>query len=656
MMLCNRFFMLLTSLAVAALAGSSSDRRSFLQAENETKEMNGVLAGNRSSSEEHEKTPHADCGGLDAPQNQACKEVATWAATSGKADPEAPLWYKKMKRISGLEFAEASQDDFQRLYFCAPPGGKKFKCGMPPCRCTNPPCHVCAKKESVASKMKPKVTRGVMPPKTPFEYNGMEWPKMTIKGTGEMHIFAVGDWGGLAGEITDSAMIIQYLGGERPGPHTMGRYRIDEKTREGICLSGEMINCMGTKGKKCTGDYDKLGASLVSPTKCCPHGCGYTPEVDVRAQTLVAKQMEARAKTSKPDYILNVGDNFYWGGIDGKCGETPMSTISEVTATQFKWIFENMYSGPGLDGKPWLSVLGNHDWGGRTFFSAWDQQIAYTWVSDRWILPAVYWMQHVEYPDLDFSVDFYMTDSNIVDAHADPGQDPASNICSGEFNGDESCSSVGGPPDRKGCHSWFQKLWDEGAEWVTEKLKKSTSDWQILVTHFPCGHEEPFYKKLHEDHGLDLLVTGHTHKQQWWEEGERKRMGGLPCFITGGGGGIVSESPPDRTSHDTAYGFYDLIISKNIINIESINWEGKTVGKWSIKPGSGVTANSHDSSSALRRGKLTESPSQTGSSKASVGSCKVYPCGTYASDRMCQCNDKCSKYANCCTDYAEQCT
>ena len=54
---------------------------------------------------------------------------------------------------------------------------------------------------------------------------------------------------------------------------------------------------------------------------------------------------------NNPDYLLNVGDNFYWGGIFGKCGDTPMSKINDVTRAQFNWIFENVYKGPGLDGK-----------------------------------------------------------------------------------------------------------------------------------------------------------------------------------------------------------------------------------------------------------------------------------------------------------------
>ena len=55
---------------------------------------------------------------------------------------------------------------------------------------------------------------------------------------------------------------------------------------------------------------------------------------------------------------------------------------------------------------------------------------------------------------------------------------------------------IGGPSSIEQCHDWFQKLWDEGATWATSKLKASQSDWQIMVTHFPCGHKAKFYKEL----------------------------------------------------------------------------------------------------------------------------------------------------------------
>eukprot|EP00933_Yihiella_yeosuensis_P014885 TRINITY_DN13148_c0_g1_i1.p1 TRINITY_DN13148_c0_g1~~TRINITY_DN13148_c0_g1_i1.p1 ORF type:complete len:352 (+),score=56.28 TRINITY_DN13148_c0_g1_i1:65-1057(+) len=264
-----------------------------------------------------------------------------------------------------------------------------------------------------------------------------------------------------------------------------------------------------------------------------------------------------------------------------------MDKVSDITATQFAWIYENIYNSPELH-KPWLSVFGNHDWGGREFDASWDQQIAYTWVSDKWFLPAPYWMQPVEYIDQGFSVDIFMTDSNVEDALTDTKANSEHNICGDLHNPPgASCAHIGGPSSTRECHSWFQKLWDESAAWVKQKLKESKATWQILVTHFPCGHKEKFYRSLHLQYGLDLMVTGHVHFQKMYWSPER--LGGLTCFITGGGGGITSEnSVKINDPYDHQYGFYDLTISKEEIYIESINWKGNIIANETVKPYAGT--------------------------------------------------------------------
>ena len=66
-----------------------------------------------------------------------------------------------------------------------------------------------------------------------------------------------------------------------------------------------------------------------SETRGCPHDARKSlafgaPGVDDNPQILVANAFKARAALKDPQYILNVGDNFYWGGIEKTCGE-PMN-------------------------------------------------------------------------------------------------------------------------------------------------------------------------------------------------------------------------------------------------------------------------------------------------------------------------------------------
>jgi len=438
-----------------------------------------------------------------------------------------------------------------------------------------------------------------------------------------MHIFAIGDWGGLDGQATGD--MIFYKGGQEAGPHVFPRSR-------GACTMKDLQDCYNSEGQNC-----KIT-------------CGWEKGVDDQAQLLVAAQMRARAAKSDPSYVLNVGDNFYQGGIWADCG-SPMHKMAPITLHQFSTVFDGVYHGPGLDGKKWLSVLGNHDWGGWQFNHAWDQQIAFTWHSPRWVMPAVYWSQLVRYPDQDFSAEFFMLDSNAMDAKPED-HDPDHNICGPNNPPQVSCSVAGGPASKEQCHQWFRDLWNEQKQWLERRLRESTADWQVVVTHFPCGFETPWFWHLHLSLGLDVLVTGHRHEQELWHP---SMLGGLACFVTGGGGGITSEKSP-KGKHSSQYGFFDLAISKHAMTIESINYNGITIGKQTVQPrhawsqGTGGGGGGGGSSGA---GAAAPAPPAPASEEAS---CARYGCSGFSLSRPCQCNPACRRYGNCCHDYETQCT
>eukprot|EP00930_Biecheleria_cincta_P097589 TRINITY_DN89293_c0_g1_i1.p1 TRINITY_DN89293_c0_g1~~TRINITY_DN89293_c0_g1_i1.p1 ORF type:complete len:739 (+),score=113.48 TRINITY_DN89293_c0_g1_i1:133-2349(+) len=520
------------------------------------------------------------CGSIDEPANAICKKAVVWAGKGGKWDPHASSWFADMKVIAGVDFADATQDDFQRLYFCAPPGGKGENCGVGPCQCSKPPCNTCyggappqPKRPGCEDGGADVDTMKCKPPAMPMDYKGKEWPAMTVSGPGPFHFFSVGDWGGMDGSlnpIEGRIKLIAYPQGAKAGPSVFPRTRWNKRHTVELCGHKEFVACYASDG-----------------ANCLP-GCGFVKGVDDQPQILVANSMKARAAKNDPKFVLNVGDNFYWGGIEKTCG-TPMDQLSYTAHHQFDQIYERVYTGAGLDGKPWFSVLGNHDWGGRVFNNGWDQQIAYTWHSTRWVMPAPYYTSRVDFPDAGFSVDLFFLDSNYNDAE-DPSKDSEHNICGVHNPPGADCSPVGGPSSVETCKQYFADLWQEQVTWVKQKLSEAKGDWQIAVTHFPCGHAQDFYKELHQTYGLDLLVTGHRHDQELWDPKTRQSgLGGLTCFVTGGGGGISSEATPNPDNKkdwygEGEYGFFDLTISKSAILIESINYDGKVLKTAEVQP------------------------------------------------------------------------
>eukprot|EP00440_Ansanella_granifera_P036483 gb/GFBE01039584.1/.p1 GENE.gb/GFBE01039584.1/~~gb/GFBE01039584.1/.p1 ORF type:complete len:571 (+),score=105.94 gb/GFBE01039584.1/:1-1713(+) len=299
--------------------------------------------------------------------------------------------------------------------------------------------------------------------------------------------------------------------------------------------------------------------------------------VDRWAQQAVAHQFNMRARWRRPDYVLNVGDNFYWGGVDCWCGKPAWN---QCDTSQFRWIYENVYKGPGVDGVQWLSVLGNHDYGGWQFNRGWDQAIAYSWKkhwynTGRWVQPAQFYSATVHY-NHNFSVDYFMVDTNVADAKPH-WQDPNHNLCGVHNPWGASCG-VEGPHNAYTCWIWFRKLWNKQKAWLEKNLALAAnrSEWQIIVTHFPASYHSWYWKPLAEKYGIDVFVSGHRHEQflvgPWtgWNPIKPSTL-----VISGGGGGVTSERYPNTWGWDDEYGFMDMTIWRDKLKIQAVSHGGK---------------------------------------------------------------------------------
>lgn len=325
------------------------------------------------------------------------------------------------------------------------------------------------------------------------------------------------------------------------------------------------------------------GGSWVAPadhrsSQFKGHSRAFIKGADDFAQHKVADAMMDHAAVDRVDYILNVGDNFYWGGISATCGNFDKFE----GGPQWTHIYENMYHGP-LDTVQWLSVLGNHDWGGWHYLAAWDQTIGYTWGAPgskwRWFQPALYYKTRAIYEQTDpdhhekgFMVDYFFVDTNMFDAF-DPEKDPMHNICGTSHNHKYQGCNVTGPANPGECKWWFISIWKRQCSWLAEQLEASNlaSDWQIVVTHFPPLWGMDFWQPISKKYGIDMMITGHTHHQDFWPQWGRNPLGGTAVIVSGGGGGITSEGLPNEHGWDDEYGFMKLELHKEQIIVRMVS-------------------------------------------------------------------------------------
>ncbi|KAK3091693.1 hypothetical protein FSP39_021927, partial [Pinctada imbricata] len=160
-------------------------------------------------------------------------------------------------------------------------------------------------------------------------------------------------------------------------------------------------------------------------------------------ETGVAKQMGMVADKYQSEFILALGDNFYYDGV------------KDVNDHRFKETYEDVFTAKSLY-IPWYLVAGNHDHNGNV-----SAQIAYSKKSNRWKYPDYYYSMSYDVPG-GKKAEFVMIDTVLLCGNT--GHDFLNNQPQG--------------PDNLGV---ADAQWD----WINKQLQTSSADYLIVAGHFP---------------------------------------------------------------------------------------------------------------------------------------------------------------------------
>ncbi|XP_071953999.1 tartrate-resistant acid phosphatase type 5-like [Antedon mediterranea] len=201
----------------------------------------------------------------------------------------------------------------------------------------------------------------------------------------------------------------------------------------------------------------------------------------------VAKVMGDIATNYKSEFVLALGDNFYFNGVENEHDR------------RFKDTFENVYTAPSLD-IPWYIVGGNHDHVGNI-----TGQTEYTNISPRWNFPSLYYRLKFDIPNTKSSILIVMIDTVVLCGNSDmlfPGSAPT------------------GPDDPQAA--------EEQWAWIEQQLNNSQNfEYVIVAGHFPVwsvAHHGPTeclvsrLQPLLNKYRVNAYFCGHDHNLQYLKE------------------------------------------------------------------------------------------------------------------------------------------
>ncbi|XP_076133355.1 tartrate-resistant acid phosphatase type 5a [Alosa pseudoharengus] len=212
-------------------------------------------------------------------------------------------------------------------------------------------------------------------------------------------------------------------------------------------------------------------------------GLPYPPYI-TPIEKATAVEMGRIAEQMGTDFILALGDNFYYKGV------------TDVNDPRFEETFERVYTAKSLN-VPWYVVAGNHDHAGNVM-----AQIEYSKVSKRWQYPYYYYELNLRIPQTDSTVTILMLDTVLLCGKTD------------DFLNQK-------PHSPHSVHANRQLVW------LQERMARSKADFLLVAGHYPVwsisehGPTDCLLKKLRPllvKYKATAYLCGHDHNLQYLKE------------------------------------------------------------------------------------------------------------------------------------------
>ncbi|XP_051827561.1 tartrate-resistant acid phosphatase type 5 isoform X1 [Antechinus flavipes] len=269
-----------------------------------------------------------------------------------------------------------------------------------------------------------------------------------------------------------------------------------------------------------------------------------------------AKEIGRTVETLGANFILSLGDNFYFTGVQ------------DAEDKRFQETFEEVFTAPSLQNIPWYVLAGNHDHLGNV-----SAQIAYSKVSKRWNFPSPYYRLRFKIPKTNVSVAIFMLDTVTLCGNSDDfmNQQPEK------------------PKDLKLARSQLS--------WLKKQLTNAKEDYLLVAGHYPVWsiaehgpthclvkHLQPLLAK----HKVTAYLCGHDHNLQYLKDKD-----GVGYVLSGAGNFMDPSRKHQRKvpdgylrfyygSRDSLGGFAYVEITSKDMSITYIEATGKSLYKTSL--------------------------------------------------------------------------